>query len=487
MATPVSTKLHRMRLGLYGVACVLALIAAYSVVDEEAAAQSQKEGAEGSNTNCPAFGKRYGIMMDAGSTGSRTHVYSFDFHPDGSIALEGEVFEEVKPGLSSFRGDPEAAAASIRPLMETAARIVPSAAVRCTPIALKATAGLRLIGAEESAAILASVGATMRSYGFAAPTGDDANADKADPIAVIMDGRDEGPFAWTSVNFLVGALTATSAGGSNGGSSGNIAGPAGHQTAAIMDLGGASTQIVFQPDRPAVALAGAPKAFVYEAALFGSKHTLYQNSYLGLGLKEAVKAAGRTQLKNFACLPKGFEFDVSSSTSSASSAGEKKASVVTNKGPQSFAACAAAIGEAVIDTAAPCPAGAGPCAFNGIYQPKLRDSFSGPIYAFSYFSDVLDPYFAAASAQQEDGQQLAAAAEEEKRAETVSVGTYKKAGELLCEGGHGRGLECAEVAFAYALLSRGYSLADSERLHISKQIRGFEVAWSLGAMIELMR
>lgn len=388
-------------------------------------------------TKCPIFGKRYGIMMDAGSTGSRTHVFEFDFHPDGTIGLNKEIFEQVKPGLSSYKGDPKAASDSIVPLMEVARRDVPVSAVPCTPVALKATAGLRLIGAKAATAILERVDAMIRTYGFDAPR----------DVAVVMDGRDEGPYAWITVNFLLEHLGAASK----------------PTTAAIMDMGGASTQIVFQPDRPDVALANAPAEFIYEATLLGTKHRMYQNSYLGLGLKEAVKTAAKAQLKAgngaaFACLPKGYEFAVSET--------EK----LTNGGAQSFEACAAAIGKALIDKSAPC--GTAPCAFNGIYQPKLRDVFSGPIYAFSYFYDRIEAWLP------EDGQ--------------ITVGTYKTVGTKLCasegsEGEMNKGTMCADLAYLYTLLTEGYGLVDSEKLYIKKKIKGIETAWALGAMIEMMK
>lgn len=47
-------------------------------------------------------------MIDAGSTGSR--VLAFSFHKsylDGQLILDKELFEEIKPGLSSYAKDPK--------------------------------------------------------------------------------------------------------------------------------------------------------------------------------------------------------------------------------------------------------------------------------------------------------------------------------------------------------------------------------------------
>eukprot|EP00744_Colponema_vietnamica_P011466 GILI01016134.1.p1 GENE.GILI01016134.1~~GILI01016134.1.p1 ORF type:complete len:441 (-),score=119.92 GILI01016134.1:192-1514(-) len=395
-------------------------------------------GSGGNNGKCPIFGKRYGIMMDAGSTGSRTHVFEFDFHPDGTIGLIREVFEQIKPGLSFFKGNPKGASNSLIPLMEVAKRDVPANIVACTPIALKATAGLRLLGKEASAEILNHVATGIRSYGFDAPA----------DVAVVMDGKDEGPYAWITVNFLLGHLGAGRSG----------------ETAAIMDMGGASTQIVFEPMNSVRILSGAPNEFIYDATLLGSKHKMYQNSYLGLGLKEAIKTSAAAALEagkgtSFSCLPPDFTFEL----------GDKK--ITNTEGKQNFETCAAHISAALIKKTAECSFA--PCGFNGIYQPKLRDVFTGPIYAFSYFYDRTELWLPV------DGQ--------------ITVGTYKEIGTQICNGGeekyssHNKGTMCADFAFLYTLLTDGYGLTDDEKLHIKKKINGIETAWALGAMIEMMK
>ena len=46
----------------------------------------------------------YAIVFDAGSTGSRIHVNKFTKRT-GKLELLYELFEQVKPGLSSFADD----------------------------------------------------------------------------------------------------------------------------------------------------------------------------------------------------------------------------------------------------------------------------------------------------------------------------------------------------------------------------------------------
>ncbi|KAJ2409614.1 Guanosine-diphosphatase, partial [Coemansia sp. RSA 2531] len=164
---------------------------------------------------------QYVLMVDAGSTGSRIHVYKFNYCKDHAI-LEDEIFQQIKPGLSSFGDDAVGAAHSLDGLMEAAMKGVPESLRACTPIAVKATAGLRILGPEKSDRILEAIRDRLtKDYPF-----------KLIPKAAveIMDGKDEGIYAWITVNYLLGSL-----------------GSPEHKTAATFDLGGGSTQIVFEP------------------------------------------------------------------------------------------------------------------------------------------------------------------------------------------------------------------------------------------------
>lgn len=117
-------------------------------------------------------------MIDAGSSGSRVHVYRFKVCNDP--VLENEVFHMLSPGLSSFEDDAEGAAQSLGKLMEIAVDSVPKESQACTPIAVKATAGLRMLAGQQSKNILEAIRKYLDTYPF--------------PIAniEIMEGKDEG-------------------------------------------------------------------------------------------------------------------------------------------------------------------------------------------------------------------------------------------------------------------------------------------------------
>lgn len=219
---------------------------------------------------------QYALMLDAGSTGSRIHIYKFN-NCGPSAAYEYEVFKQTQPGLSSYAGQPHAAAESLDALLDEAVRVVPSSLQKCTPVAVKATAGLRLLGPAESNAILDAVRDRLAAHYPFAVQGKDG--------VVIMDGRDEGVYAWITVNYLMDTIRAGS--------------PRGAPTYAVLDLGGASTQIVFEPtfidadgdgkDDDALE-EGEHK---YELKFGGKTHVLYQHSYLGYGLMRARKSVHR--------------------------------------------------------------------------------------------------------------------------------------------------------------------------------------------------
>ena len=218
---------------------------------------------------------QYALMIDAGSTGSRIHVYKFN-NCGPSPTYEYETFVQKLPGLSSYAGRPEDAAQSLDSLLDVAVRTVPEALRRCTPVAVKATAGLRLLGPEQSSEILDAVRHrldTVYPFPLAAQ----------DPVA-IMDGRDEGVYAWVTANYLLDTIRADS--------------PKTAAPYAVLDLGGASTQIVFEPVFEAGPGAGNMHDGEHKYELKfggpnGKTHVLYQHSYLGYGLMRARKSVHR--------------------------------------------------------------------------------------------------------------------------------------------------------------------------------------------------
>lgn len=140
--------------------------------------------------------KQYGAIFDAGSTGSR--VIAYEFHKsylNGRLILDNELFKELKPGLSSLT--PEKGTEQISQLLEEAKKFIPPQFWPSTPVALKATAGLRLLGPSQSEDILNAIRELFSKSGFST-TGN---------FVEIMDGTDEGIFSWVTVNYLSNSLS----------------------------------------------------------------------------------------------------------------------------------------------------------------------------------------------------------------------------------------------------------------------------------------
>lgn len=140
----------------------------------------------------------YVLVFDAGSTGTRIHVYKFRASTDtdngDTFVLKNEVFVERKPGLSSFADRVDKAEEQIDELLQIADREVSRFKHRSTPLVLRATAGLRLISETKQKLLLEAVAKTFRKYGFYRPKMDIA----------IMNETEEGIDAWLTLVYLKG-------------------------------------------------------------------------------------------------------------------------------------------------------------------------------------------------------------------------------------------------------------------------------------------
>ncbi|KDE05475.1 hypothetical protein MVLG_04164 [Microbotryum lychnidis-dioicae p1A1 Lamole] len=443
----------------------------------------QKRPSKGSSRCTPPPGKKatsYALMIDAGSTGSRMHVYTFslcDPLPHAVPKLEHEGFYTTKPGLSSYAGRPQDAAESLRGLMDHAVAEVPPSERSCTPVAVKATAGLRLLGERESNEILREVERWMRKE-FPFSVVDDG--------VVIMDGRDEGVYAWITINSLLGLIGP------------KTVNPAG--SAAIMDLGGASTQIVFEPTfGPASKQKLAPGDHVYDLDFAGQPHTLYQHSHLGYGLMQARRAVhnlvafsyvwlsaptGRAiewdDLTEKTRIPNPCMFKGETKVVKLDPPGRKEVHVTMVGTGAGFEACRRVV-DVMIAKDAACVEP--PCAFAGVYQPALREVFAaGKVWALSYFYDRIAPLGLASPFAISDLRKLTSDVCSGRESPTWSrfKGNPEAKSEL-----DGRPEYCLDLTFMYSLLSLGYELEDERQVWIGKKVGEIELGWALGAALAM--
>jgi len=262
----------------------LALVVAFTVLVVALVALSALADVTGFESTRAAK-TRYAVVIDAGSTGTRVHVFTFSrsAFASGGEALRDETFRSIEPGLKSYGGDAEAAATSIEALIDVAKGVVPESARRETPFSVRATAGLRLMpeGREAADAIVEAVRRKIANAGF--------HPSSASFVS-IMDGEDEGAHAWVSVNYLLGNL-----------------GGAPEKTVTVVDLGGGSTQIAYAVGGGAAK--DAPKGYVRDIEAASTTYRTYVHSFKGYGIvavRPKIFSVGKNKDGSHPCLPNAF-------------------------------------------------------------------------------------------------------------------------------------------------------------------------------------
>ncbi|XP_037082454.1 ectonucleoside triphosphate diphosphohydrolase 5-like isoform X2 [Pollicipes pollicipes] len=381
----------------------------------------------------------HAVVIDAGSTGTR--VLAFTFHKskiDGSLKLDKEMFKELKPGLSSYVKDPEAAGAPLRELLAAARQFVPAADVAHTPLILRATAGLRLLPEQRAEALLQTARAEAARSGFLV---------RPDAVA-IMSGTDEGLFSWFTVNFLLDRL-----GGDPG------------RSVAVFDLGGGSTQVTFAPAE-AGTVQHAPAGSIVDVSAMKADVGVYTQSYLGVGLM-----AARHSLLT-AGLPREQRSVVSdcvnpivATTWSYAGKTYNISGVETKKNYKFVKGISGLLDktEPIVDFVQ-CYQSAVRFLSGQVHAPEeLRNR---EVYAISYYFDrateagLIDPF---------DGG-------------VVTVEQLMRAARHVCETANvEQPLACLDLAYIAALLHAGLGLPGDHRLQLHKKIDDHETSWALGA------
>jgi guanosine-diphosphatase len=419
-------------------------------------------------------------MVDAGSTGSRIHVYKFN-NCGAAPELEGEVLfkmtekmEGKSSGLSAYKDDPEAAAQSLDPLLDAALKVIPDKLKGCSPIAVKATAGLRLVGAEKSGKILDAVRHRLETkYPFPVVSKEEGGVS-------MMDGADEGVYAWVTVNYLLG----------------KIGGPDRSETAAVFDLGGGSTQIVFQPTFEGLSSGGMPEKLAegdhkYDLNFGAQKFSLYQHSHLGYGLMAARGAIHATLVEDLheqnkgdaawtknvvvnPCLSVGTSKNVTVKLGENHPLGEKLDLTMTAPSTAGTTQCRS-LAERILKKDAECKVA--PCSFNGVHQPSIAKTFAREdMYFLSYFYDRTQPLGMPESFTIRELADLTRSVCGGEEAWDVFASVPRALDEL-----RGRPEHCLDLNFMLALTHTGYEMPLDREVRIAKKIKEKELGWCLGA------
>lgn len=176
-----------------------------------------------------SLGLEYAAVIDAGSSGSRMHVFAWPQKHSCSQKMANREILEVGPGRKLQAGldtiSPKDVGAYLTPLLKYAESMVPAARQPTTKIYLHATAGMRLLPSAAQTKIMEAVTARLRRCRFLLAR------------AEVVDGIEEGAHEWLAANYLLGKLHGKF------GADGTLS-----TTVAVLGMGGASTQFVFKPD-----------------------------------------------------------------------------------------------------------------------------------------------------------------------------------------------------------------------------------------------
>ncbi|KAK7038198.1 F-box domain-containing protein [Favolaschia claudopus] len=160
--------------------------------------------------------RHFGIVIDAGSSGSRVQIYSWKDPGGMSVdkasrllpkvekgTRDGEAWvTKVEPGISSYADTPESISEHLRPLLQHARNIIPPSRISTTPLFLLATAGMRLLPPAKQAQLLQAAChflVTHSDFSFEEPS----DAGPCGTSVRIITGEEEGLFGWIAVNYLM--------------------------------------------------------------------------------------------------------------------------------------------------------------------------------------------------------------------------------------------------------------------------------------------
>jgi apyrase len=352
--------------------------------------------------------------------------------------LDHELFEQLKPGLSSFKDDPKGGANTLVPLLDHSMAMIPVEQQASTPVNVKATAGLRMLGAAEAERILDATRNLLTTYPF--------HHDPTNGGVEIMGGLDEAYFAWVTVNYLMNNL-----------------GKSAEQTAVMLDLGGGSTQIAMSMPIGKGNIQHADN--LISKSVMGSDHSMFLHSYLGYGLMAGRDGIFKTSPTGACpCVPPGSTVSFSYNKNDWNAKGENS----------NYAACFD-VAERYLRQ---------PGGFDSPSQPAPQRG--QPIFAMSYYFDVATDVGLIVP-----GAQDAVLKPEDfvTRAEAV-CGKSADAVQSMYPSVEANRVNflCIDLTFITALLLEGFRIDRTATLNLAKSINfngaRVETQWTLGAAIE---
>ncbi|KRX45562.1 Nucleoside-diphosphatase uda-1 [Trichinella murrelli] len=412
----------------------------------------------------------YTMIIDAGSTGTRLEIFEFSHNPSNPsipFKLQKELFVERNPGLSSYSSVPKDAAAVVADLMEEAKLAIPKCLWKHSPVALRATAGFRLLPEETVKIILQEIMSLMicildciffnswhymcfckccSALQIETVLRDSPFLTGEDP-ATVLDGTDEGIFGWFTLNYLLDRLES-----SMQESNAQRSTISEKLSAAAFDLGGGSTQVTF-------ILRGSeeqyPSSFIKEITLFSKKVKLYSHSYLGNGIMASrlniLRMSGKsTGTVISPCIAVADDLNWKFQETNYRILGSSE---------YGFDNCYKNVRKHV-------------------YLSSIHDAgrfILGDLYAFGYFYNhaLRIGIISTQGGNVTAAQFMVAAKKACSRTEKFKNDSWKP-------------WQCLDLTYIYSLLVDGYGIAADRNITIVKKLRGMEMSWALGAAHHLI-
>ncbi|KAF9068290.1 nucleoside phosphatase family-domain-containing protein [Rhodocollybia butyracea] len=339
-------------------------------------------------------GRHFGIVVDAGSSGSRLQIYSWkdptisnDWSKVSSHTLpkvekgtsNGEDWSsKVEPGISTFAENPEEIGGYLAPLLTLARDKIPPSLHKDTPLFLLATAGMRLLPPDKQAEILKETCSFLiRHSDF--KIDEPSEAGPCGSSVLIITGEEEGLFGWIAVNYLMDGFLST---------------PNQRTTYGFLDMGGASTQIAFEPGKDHE-LDAKNLIDVRLRLLDGEEihHRVFVTTWLGYGTNQARERYVGMAINEFEdtrldeadvvpdpCLPKNLELEETPMFQGHASDHSRKSHRLVGTG--SFEQCMQKT-SLLLNKDEPCPDV--PCLMNGVHVPPIDFSVSHFIGVSEYW------------------------------------------------------------------------------------------------------
>lgn len=454
------------------------------------------------------------LQIDAGSTGSRMHLYEWNprtLHNEHEIqevisgrklsipGTESRWTDRLSPGLASFADLPddklvEGIGEYLNPLMDFAQNVlaIKRDQFATFPIYLRATAGMRTLTTSDRARVINAVrslfsNSTYSPFYF------------TEEQARVLSGEEEAIYGWAGVNFLLGTLMEDSKG------AGTVINP--RLTYGALDLGGASTQISFyQPDQDVM-------ANLFKLQFGQGKHwNVYTHSFLYYGINAATERFearllnGKDPSERLVegiynpCLPGGaskevrtnIHFDNKNSETwsypaAMSDTSGYQLATLNNKNPRGdYDKCSEHVKELLHkDKGDWCQfAHRGDCSFAGIYQPTLPEQSEhfGEFLAFSNYYHVWDflqlPSRSSLMDLDKAARNICSMSQDELH--NFAGHPYEKSDDDTDDSINEM---CFRSTYAFQLLHNGYGFKMDDYITATNLVGGQKVGWTLGAIM----